>query len=222
MHVINPHYLIHIANAILLVAFAVRDVLLLRSLFLAGSVIAIGYYYLQSPPLWDAIAWTALYCVIHTYWIVRILMERRPVVLTPDEETLHRLAFKSLTRRKFARLAGLGQWRDAQKGEELSKEGERVSELLALISGNIEARSGGQTLGHLGPGKAVGTASMLLHETHLCDFVVDTHCRYLAWPVAEVQQLLDRDPDLRAQILNLMSEELANKIRTMVHRPENQ
>ena len=59
--------------------------------------------------LWTAIAWTVLYCVIHAYWIVRILMERRPVVLTPDEETLHRLAFGSLDRRKFARLAGLGR-----------------------------------------------------------------------------------------------------------------
>ena len=44
----------------ILAAFAVRDVLLLRSLFLAGSVFAIGYYYFQSPPLWTAIAWTVL------------------------------------------------------------------------------------------------------------------------------------------------------------------
>jgi hypothetical protein len=218
MHALNPNYLINIANLIILAAFAVRDVLLLRSLFLAGSVIAIGFYYLQSPPLWDAIAWTVLYCGIHSYWIVRIMLERRPVVLTPDEETLHRLAFRSLSRQKFARLVGLGRWRNAEKGQELFKEGERVNELLALISGKIAARIREQTIGHLGPGEVVGTAGMLLHETHQCDFVVETPCRYIAWPLAEVRQFLDKDPDLRAQIRNIMSEELAHKIDKMVHR----
>jgi hypothetical protein len=218
MHPFNPNYLINIANLIILAAFAVRDVLLLRSLFLAGSVVAIGFYYLQSPPLWDALAWTVLYCIIHAYWIVRIIMERRPVVLTPDEETLHRLAFRSLSRQKFARLAGLGRWQNAEKGQELFKEGERVNELLALISGKIMARLREQSIGLLNPGELVGTAGMLLHETYLCDFVVETPCRYIAWPLAEVRQFLDKDPDLRAQIRSLMSEELANKIDKMVHR----
>jgi len=209
---LDPSYLIHIANLLLLVAFAVRDVLLLRSLFLAGSVFAIGFYYLQSPPLWDAIAWTVLYCAIHGYWIVRILMERRPVVLTPDEEALHRLAFSSLERRKFARLAGFGRWRDAEKGQELAKQGEHVKEILALISGKIVARARGQTIGTLGPGDLVGTASVIMNNVQECDFVVETPCRYIAWPIAEVQQFLEKDPDLRAQIRTIVNEDLATKM----------
>jgi len=217
MHALGPNYLINIANLLILAAFAVRDVLLLRSLFLAGSVFAIGYYYFQSPPLWTAIAWTVLYCVIHAYWIVRIMMERRPVVLAPDEETLYRLAFRSIDRRKFARLAGLGRWRDAEKGQALSKEGERVNEILALISGKIAARIGGKTAGILEPGKLVGTAGVLLNNIQQCDFVVETPCRYIAWPLAEVQQFLDKDPDLRAQIRDITSADLAAKIHSMTH-----
>jgi hypothetical protein len=218
MHRINPDYLINIANLILLAAFAVRDVLLLRSLFLVGSVIALGFYYLQSPPLWSAIGWTVVYCVIHAYWIVRIMMERRPVVLTPDEEALYRLAFRSLDRRKFARLAGLGRWRNAEKDQELSKEGERADEIMALISGKIAARVSDQTIGNLGPGELVGTAGVLLNGIQQSDFVVETPCRYIAWPLAEVQQFLEKDPDLRAQIRNIMSEDLATKIHKMTHR----
>ena len=217
MHAINPNYLINIANLIILAAFAVRDVLLLRSLFLAGSIVALGYYYLQSPPLWAAIAWTVLYSVIHAYWIVRIIMERRPVVLTPDEETLYRLAFRSLNRQKFARLVGLGRWRDAEKGQQLTKEGERVNEILALISGNITARIKDRTIGSLGPGELVGTAGMLLDNTQQCDFVVDAPCRYIAWPLAEVQRFAEKDPEIRAQIRNLISEDLAAKIHKMTH-----
>ena len=63
------------------------------------------------------------------------------MVLTPDEEALYRLAFRSLGRRKFARFAGLGRWGNAEKDQELSKEGERVDEIMALISGKIAAPS---------------------------------------------------------------------------------
>jgi hypothetical protein len=217
MHAINPNYLINIANLLILAAFAVRDVLLLRSLFLAGSIFALGYYYVQSPPLWTAIAWTLVYCVIHAYWIIRIMRERRPVTLTPDEETLYRLAFRSLDRRKFSRLAGLGRWRDAEKGQELSKEGERVNEILVLISGKIAARIRDQTIGILGPGKLVGTAGMLFDNIQQCDFVVESPCRYIAWPIVEVQQFLDKDPDLRALIRDITSGDLATKIHYLTH-----
>jgi hypothetical protein len=218
MRALDPNYLINIANLLILVAFAVRDVLLLRFLFLAGSVFAIGYYYLQSPPLWVAIAWTVLYCAIHAFWIVRIAMERRPVTLTPDEETLHRLGFRSLDRRKFARLAGFGRWQDAGKGQELAKEGEQVKEILALVSGKIAARTKGQTLGELGPGDLMGTAGAILNNTYECDFVVETPCRYIAWQIAEVQKFLDKDPDLRAQIRTIVNEDLATKIHELANR----
>lgn len=124
MRALNPNYPINIANLLILAAFAVRDVLLLRSLFLAGSVFALGFYYLQSPPLWDAIGWTVVYCVIHAYCIVRIIMERRPVVLTPDEETLYRLAFRSLDKQKFARSQA---WDDGEMRKRVRSYPKRAS-----------------------------------------------------------------------------------------------
>jgi hypothetical protein len=217
MPTLNPNYLINIANLLLLAAFAVRDVLLLRTLFLAGSIFAIGYYYLQSPPLWVAIAWTVLYCAIHGYWVVRIMMERRPVVLTPDEETLYRLAFRSLDRRKFARLAGLGRWRNAEIGQVLAKDGEPVIDIFALISGKIVAQIGDKTIGHLGPGQLVGTAGVLLNNIQQCDFVVEAPGRYIAWPLAEAQRFMEKDPDLRSQFRAITSADLAAKLSVITH-----
>ena len=95
MENIAADYLIHIANLLLLIAFAVRDVLLLRSLFVAGSIFAIGFYLQQEPPLWSAIGWTVLYIGIHGYWIWRILRERRPVILSPDEKALFQFGFNT-------------------------------------------------------------------------------------------------------------------------------
>jgi CRP-like cAMP-binding protein len=149
---------------------------------------------------------------------VRILIKRRPVVLTPDEESLYRLAFGSLDRRKFARLAGFGRWRNADRGQTLSRQGERVNEVLTLISGTIAARVGNQTVGIMEPGHLVGTAGVLLNNIQLCDFVVETPGRYIAWPLAEVQQFLEKDPEFRAQVRDIVNTDLATKIHAITPR----
>lgn len=217
----DPDYLIHIANVLLLVAFAVRDVLLLRCLFVAGSLFALGFYYYQSPPLWGAIAWTALYIVIHAYWIVRIIFERRPIVLTPDEENLYRLAFGSLDQRKFARLVGLGEWRDAEKGQQLLRAGEPIREVYALASGSVAAHMGDDFIGSVKAGQLVGTAAVLIDGVAPCDFVVEAPGRYIALPLAEVQAFLDKDPELRSQIRQIISAELAEKVLQLIPKRNN-
>lgn len=221
MNLFNPNYLIHVANLLLLAAFAVRDVLLLRSLFVAGSLCALGFYYYQSPPLWSAIAWTVLYVVIHSYWIVRIISERRPIVLTPDEENLYRLAFGSLDRRKFARLVGLGEWRDAEEGQQLLSAGESLREVYALTSGRVAARLGNDSVGSVNAGQLVGTAGVLIDGTAPCDFVVEAPGRYIALPLAEVQAFLDKDPELRSQIRQIVSTDLAEKLLELIPKRHN-
>ena len=208
----NPNYLIHVANVLLLGAFAVRDVLLLRTLFLVGSFFAIGYYYLQTPPLWDALAWTVLYCLIHGYWIVRIWLERRPVNLTPDEQALYQLCFGLIDERKFARFVGFGTWHDAQPGETLSKAGEPVDRIIALVSGTISASVDGRRFGELGPGSLVGTTSEILNELKECDFVAEAPTRYVTWPIEEVRKFLEKDPEFRAQVRAIVSKDLAKKL----------
>lgn len=93
-----------------------------------------------------------------------------------------------------------------------------MNEILALISGKIAARIRDQTIGNLGPGELVGTAGVLLNDIQQCDFVVETPCRYIAWPLAEVQQFLGKDPDLRSQFRDIMNEDLATKIHKLTHR----
>ncbi len=217
----NPDNLIHVANAILLIAFAVRDVLLLRIFFVAGSLAALGYYYYQSPPLWEAIGWTAVYILIHCYWIWRILLERRSVVFSSDEEKLYGLAFQSLDRRKFATLLTFGEWRDAAVGELLQKHGEPVPEVLVPISGKVGIVVDGKKLLSLGPGKLIGTALVLIGERAPMDAVVEEPCRYLAWNVAVVRAILEKDPDLRHQLHAIVSIDLAEKLMELGSSPRS-
>ena len=173
---------------------------------------ALGFYYYHSPPLWEAIAWTAVYILIHSYWIWRILLERRPVILSPEEEKLYRLVFRSIDRRKIVALLTFGEWRDAVVGDRLLKQGEPVAEVLVPISGKVGIFVDGKKLLSLGPGQLIGTALAFTHTPAPCDAVVEEPCRYLAWNVAVVTGFLEKDPELRHQMQAIVSGDLAEKL----------
>jgi hypothetical protein len=73
------------ANVLYLASYSVRDILWLRVLTVTAALLLIPYYAFQPIPLTVAIAWNVLFIAINTYWIIRLIIERRPVHLTPDE-----------------------------------------------------------------------------------------------------------------------------------------
>lgn len=214
----SPDYLIHGANLILLAAFVVRDMLLLRILFVTGSFVALGAYFLLSPPLWSAIGWTCVYILIHSYWIYRILMERRPVVLNADEQKLHDLAFASLDPRKFAALLSFGEWRDIGQGEYFCREGDQVSGIAIPISGVISMWMGDTQLSLLRPGQLIGTAVTLTSGVAPCDAVVEKPCRYIVFSHPQVHEFLAKDPELRDQLHSIANQDLSAKVLELAMR----
>ncbi len=208
----DPDYLIHIANVILLAAFVVRDILLLRILFVTGSFFALGFYFLLSPPLWSAIGWTSLYILIHAFWIWRILLERRPVVLNAEEQRLHDLVFGTLNPRKFLTLVSLGEWRDGKPGDYIFRQGDPVSEIAMHVSGAVSMRLDGTELGVLRPGQMIGTSTVIISGIAPCDAVITEPCRYLALSHPAIQELLAKDPELRNQIHVIVNQDLSKKI----------
>jgi hypothetical protein len=77
------HVLINIANVLYTVSYSVRDILWLRILTVAGIAFTIPYYYLQPTPLLVPIGWDVAFAALNLYWIAKLLLERRPVKLTP-------------------------------------------------------------------------------------------------------------------------------------------
>ena len=218
--ILDPNNLIHVANVILLFAFAVRDVFLLRILFIIGSIAALGFYFYLSPPLWSAIGWTCVYIAIHAYWIVRIYLERRPVILAPEEEKLYELAFSRFDRRKFLTLVSLGRWQDGKTDQILAQKGEKVAEVCVLISGKVKGMMGEKQIGEIPPGQIVGSAALILGGAIPCDLIISEPCRYIAWDVAIVEALRTRDPELDSQLSDIVNIDLAKKIKQLVLKTE--
>src|SRR5262245_7267025 len=139
MNVQPADYLVHFSNVLLLVAYSVRDILWLRWFAVAAALTNIPYFLVQGTILWPPVLWALVFTAINLYQITRIYMERRPVVLSPDEQKLYDLGFRSLRPREFVSLALVGEWQSAQPGEKVVSEGESVSQVCVAISGSADA-----------------------------------------------------------------------------------
>lgn len=212
MNVTVAEYLVHFSNILMLVAYSVRDILWLRWFAVAAALTNMPYFLFRKEILWPPVLWAGVFAAINLYQIARIYMERRPVVLSEDEQRLYELSFRSLRPREFISLLLVGEWRDGAAGEKLLTEGQPVTSMCIAISGALEARHRGDYLGRLDPGQIVGSTLALTGSPSPLDAAFTGPARYIRWPLANIRAFLDKRPDLRVTLQELVNRDLAGKV----------
>jgi CRP-like cAMP-binding protein len=209
-------YLVHFSNILLLVSYSVRDILWLRWFAVAAALTNMPYFLLQHTVLWPPILWALVFTAINLYQISRIYLERRPVVLSADEQKLYDLGFRSLRPREFVSLTLVGEWKSAVAGDRILIEGEPVSRLCISIAGSAEVRKAGRAVGTLEPGHIVGTALALTGAPSPVEATFTEPARYMSWPLPSLRAFMDKRPDLRVALQSLVSRDLAGKLERLL------
>ena len=203
---LNLDVWINVANFLYLFSYSVRDILWLRVLTVTGALCLLPYYYLQPEPLMAPIYWNLVFVAINLYWITRLLLERRPVELGPDEQRLYQLAFRTLTPREALNLFKLGTWRSAAPGERLAKHGEAVDTLSILLSGRATAEASGRIVAEIGEGQFVGgIASFTEKKVAPIDITTTEPARLMTWPKAVLRKVIEENPDMGVAIETALS-----------------
>jgi hypothetical protein len=216
---VNGHatdYLVHFSNVLLLVAYSVRDILWLRWFAVAAALTNIPYFLLQGTVLWPPVLWALVFTAINLYQIAQIYLERRPVVLSQDEQTLYDLAFRSLRPREFVSLSLVGEWKSGEAGERVMTEGEPVSCLCIAITGSAEVRKHGQSIGALRPGHIIGSALALSGDPSPVEMTFTEPARYMRWSLPSLRRFIDKRPDLRVTLQGLVNRDLAAKLEALL------
>ena len=214
MHAID--YLVHFSNILMLVSYSVRDILWLRWFAVAAALTNIPYFLVQGTVLWPPILWAAVFTTINLYQIARLYLERRPVVLSQDEQKLYDLGFRSLRPREFVSLSLVGEWKSAEGGERVMTEGEPVSCLCILISGSADVRRRGERIGAVRPGNIIGTALALTGEPSPVEVTFTEPTRYMRWSLPSLRRFVDKRPDLRVTLQGLVNRDLAGKLEQVI------
>jgi CRP-like cAMP-binding protein len=209
-------YLVHFSNILLLVSYSVRDILWLRWFAVAAALTNMPYFLLQPTVLWPPILWALVFTAINLYQISRIYLERRPVILSEDEQKLYDLGFRSLRPREFVSLVLVGEWKSAAPGDKILSEGEPVSRLCIAIAGGAEVRKQGERVGVLEPGHMIGTALALTGARSPVNATFTEPARYISWPVESLRIFADKRPDLRVTLQGLVSRDLARKVEGLM------
>ena len=209
-------YLVHFSNILLLVAYSVRDILWLRWFAVAAALTNIPYFLVQTDVLWPPVLWASVFTAINLFQIARIYRERRPVVLSADQQSLYDLAFRSLRPREFLSLALVGEWCDAEAGERLLTAGEPAASICIAIAGQVDVYRGETSVGRLEPGHLVGTALVLTGSPSPVDARFVGPGRYIRWSTQTLRVFLDKRPDLREALQRVTSRDLAAKLERAI------
>jgi CRP-like cAMP-binding protein len=212
MNSFNPNYFIHVANILLVVAYSVRDILWLRLFAVAASLITIPYFALQPTTLWAPLSWTVLFAAINSLQSWRLILERRPVKLTPDEEEIRRLAFRDLTPRKVLQVLSIGSWTTLDVGERLIESGKRPDAVSLIVRGKVRVTKDGRVLCELAAGDFVGSALILSGIPADVDAVTVEPGRAMRWEVGALERYLAANPEPRTVMLKQIARDLAGKM----------
>jgi CRP-like cAMP-binding protein len=215
---VNPDYLVHFSNVLLLVSYSVRDMLWLRWFAVAAAITNIPYFLLQPDVLWPPVLWATVFTGINLVQIARLYLARRPVVLSEDEQTLYDMGFHSLRPREFVSFLMAGAWRDTDAGETLLAEGSPAASICIPIRGKVNFSQGGRTVAIVAPGSIIGTASALSGDSSTVTATMTERGRCMCWRLNDLRAFIDRRPDLRVALQGLVSRDLAAKVEQLVAR----
>jgi Popeye protein conserved region len=210
------NYLVHFSNILLVVSYSVRDILWLRWFAVAAALTNIPYFLLQGTVLWPPVLWALVFTAINLYQIVRLYLERRPIVLSQDEQKLYDLGFRSLRPREFVSLSLVGEWKSAQAGERVVSEGEPVSSVCIPITGSADVRKQGERIGALRPGHIIGTALALTGDPSPVEVTFTEPARYMRWSLPSLRSFTDKRPELRVTLQGLVNRDLAGKLERVL------
>jgi hypothetical protein len=215
----NAHfaeYLVHFSNILMLVSYSVRDILWLRWFAVAAALTNIPYFLLQRDVLWPPVLWALVFTTINLFQIARIYLERRPVVLSADEQRLYDMGFRSLRPREFVSLTLVGEWKDGVAGNRILTEGQPVASICIAISGSLDVHRQSEYLTTLQPGQIIGTTLALTGGVSPVDAAFTGRARYICWPLSGIRAFLDRRPELRVTLQGLVNRDLAGKVERLL------
>jgi len=202
--------LVHIGAFLMLLAYLVRDQILLRGLIILGTVFYIVYYFLMETPLWSALLWNSSFVVINLIMIVVIYSDRASFVMSEREEKLYQV-FNTLSPGEFKKLLKIADWFDGASEEQITTEGEVPARLYFIISGEVLiARDGKKFI--VGPSVFIGELAYLIKKPATATVKLTDKVVGISWKTSSLTKLLASNPQMKISFDGLLNQDLAAKL----------
>lgn len=195
----------------MLCALLARDILWLRGLLVAAqSLLAL---YAATVGVMSIAWWNVAFVVINTVWVMRILRERRGVVLPDDLVELHQAQFAAVTPAEFLRLWHDGRRDRFRAGSHLARDGQFPEALYFLLDGRVDVSRGETRIAELSAGFFVGEMSLLTGAPANADVTTVGDVTAMRWDAQYLRDMRERDPVLWTKIQSVIGHDIVRKIQ---------
>ena len=144
--------------------------------------------------------------------IVRAYLLHRIIRFSPDEARILQQIAPGLDKPNGRALLNLGNWVDAAHGQEMTAQGQTVSHLYWIKSGQAVVLVGGQRVAEVGAGAILGEATALTGSPATATVQVDQAARYFCIPAAALRDLAARNAEIRAELQHSFAAEVRDKL----------
>ena len=207
---LSSDILVHIGSFLLLLAYLVRDQILLRAVIILGTIFYIVYYIFMEAPLWSALLWNVSFVVINLIMIVVIYSDKTSFVMSEKEAKLYQV-FYTLSPGEFKKLLKIANWFDGSSKEKITTEGEIPSRLYFLINGEaLIARDDKKFI--VGPNVFIGELAYLTKKPATATVKLTDKVVGISWKATSLTKLLASNPQMKIAFDGLLNQDLAAKL----------
>ena len=204
-------YLANLAAGLLLIGFAFRNPLKLRSFMILGNLAFVLYCYLiSSIPLWTAIISSFAIIAVNVYMMARLLQDRRMFKLSEDEMMLF-ARLPGLTPGQFKQLLIIAEWHAPKVSMPLTKTGVMPQALYYVLNGQVEVNRDGRRFS-VGPHAFIGELAFLREKPATATTFANIGALIVSWEQEALRDLLHSHDGLRQSFNSLLSIDMAEKI----------
>jgi len=203
--------ILNLGYALTFIALAIREVLWLRVTLTAAQISLFTYHYYYADNQ-SAAFWTAIFVIVNSYNIIKIILERRPKIIPDEIRDLYDGIFSSLTTREFLYFWNMGRIRFV-KDEFLIHSGEKQNNLLLVLSGTANVEVNGKPIAKLDRGAFIAEISFLSGEPASADVHATDELIFISWRSERLKNMQHENPSFWMKLQHALSEDLIKKVK---------
>lgn len=206
-------WFVHGANILYLISYLVKDVFLLRLILMIAMIVFLPFYIFSGPePMWTVLAWQAIFLSVNGIQLYRLFIERRPVVLAPEDDAIYNMSFSVFTIKQFSKLLKSGKKEQVAPNQILFDEGSSVNRVIFITEGGAEIQKDGNTIIQLQKGDLVADVNYITDSPVQYKIITNDNSKILYWDKEEFERTISSDPNINSSWQSLISSRLAQKL----------
>ena len=225
-----------------LIGMSSSDMMFLRSCSITGGLCGMYYNFTRKPPLKPAIAWGAVFILLHIGKVTELLLDKTPINFDGDELDLYDRHFSNLSARKYYKLLDFCEKVELNKGEVLIEEDKPYKYINFLIKGEAGVYKSNKKIATIkgdSPRAVFGEISFLKEINSIKDkstknnddgkkiedkleiqmsplataqVIAENECTFISINTDELSILFKRDPELKIVFMSSLTNALVAKL----------